>query len=91
MVHQFFNLEGVLETLSSRSVKGNFERRSHIVTFVYLSPLTAFLRDIPNSSHAIQLYIFEDNAVVIQMINKGRSPNRWHVTRTHRIDLDWLF
>ena len=25
------------------------------------------------------------------MINKGRSPNQRHVTRTHRVDLDWLF
>ncbi len=28
---------------------------------------------------------------MIQMINKGQSPNLRHVTRTHRVDLDWLF
>ena len=47
--------------------------------------------DIPNSSHPIQLHIFEDSAAVIQMINIGRSPNPGHVTRTHRVDLDWQF
>ena len=25
------------------------------------------------------------------MINQGRSPNLRHVTRTHRVDWDWLF
>ena len=37
------------------------------------------------------LYCFEDNDAVIKMIVKGRSPNLRHVSRTHRIDLDWLF
>ena len=32
-----------------------------------------------------------DNAVVIRMINTGRRPNLRVVTRTHRVDLDWLF
>ena len=30
--------------------------------------------NIPNSSHPIQLYLLEDNAAVIQMINEGQSP-----------------
>ena len=33
----------------------------------------------------------EDNEAVIQMIKKGRSPNMRHVSRTHRVSLDWLF
>ena len=37
------------------------------------------------------LYIFEDNEAVIKMIIKGRSPTMRHVSRTHRIALDWLF
>ena len=37
-----------------------------------------------------QLYIFEDKEAVIKMIIKGRSPLR-HVSRTHRVALDWLF
>ena len=37
------------------------------------------------------LYIFEDNAAVIKMIIIGRSPRIRHVSRTHRVTLDWLF
>ena len=37
------------------------------------------------------LYVFEDNEAVIKMIIKGRSPRMRHVSRTHRVALDWLF
>ena len=37
------------------------------------------------------LYVFEDNAAVIRMIIKGRSPTMRHVSRTHRLATDWLF
>ena len=37
------------------------------------------------------LHIFEDNEVVIKMMLKGRSPTMRHVSRTHRVALDWLF
>ena len=35
--------------------------------------------------------IFEDNEAVIRMIMEGRSPTMRHVSRTHRVALDWLF
>ena len=38
-----------------------------------------------------QLCIFEINEPVIKMIIKGRSPTMRHVSRTHRVALDWLF
>ena len=37
------------------------------------------------------LYVFEDIEAVIKMIIKGRSPTMRHVSRTHRVALDWLF
>ena len=37
------------------------------------------------------LYVFEDNEAVIKMIIKGRSTTMIHVSRTHRVALDWLF
>ena len=43
-----------------------------------------------SGSNAI-LYVFEDNEAVIKMIIKGRSPTMRHVSRTHRVALDWLF
>ena len=45
----------------------------------------------PMSSGAVKLVIFEDNESVIKMVVKGRSPALGHVSRTHRVDLDWLF
>ena len=45
-----------------------------------------------NSSHQeALLYIFEDNEAVIKLIIKGRSPTMRHVSRNHRVALDWLF
>ena len=35
--------------------------------------------------------MFEDNEAVIKMVVKGRSPTMRHVSRTHRVALDWLF
>ena len=43
------------------------------------------------SHQEILLYVFEDNGTVIKMIMKGRSPTMRHVSRTHRVALDWLF
>ena len=37
------------------------------------------------------LYVFVDNEAVIKMIFKGTSPTMRHVSRTHRVALDWLF
>ena len=34
--------------------------------------------------------IFEDAEAVIKMIIKGRSLHVLHVSRTHRVNLDWL-
>ena len=44
-----------------------------------------------SSQRRALLYIFEDNEAVIKMIIKGRSPMMRHVSRTHRVALDWLF
>ena len=45
-----------------------------------------------HTSHCVSsLYIFEDSEAVIKMINKGRRTTMRHVSRTHRVALDWLF
>ena len=44
-----------------------------------------------SSQGEFQLYIFEDNEVVIKMVIKGRSPTMRHLSRIHRVALDWLF
>ena len=47
--------------------------------------------NVQSASHGALLYVFEDNEAVIKMIMKGRSPTMRHVSRTHRVALDWLF
>ena len=47
--------------------------------------------NVNSSRKEASLYIFEDNEAVIKMIIKGRSPTMRHVSRTHRVALDWLF
>ena len=44
-----------------------------------------------HSGSSAMLYVFEDSKAVIRMIIKGRSPTMRHVSRTHRVALDWLF
>ena len=44
-----------------------------------------------HSGSNAMLYVFEENEAVIKMIIKGRSPTVRHVSRTHRVALDWLF
>ena len=50
---------------------------------------------VPSNTHSSQgesqLYIFEDNEAVIKIIIKRRSRTMRHVSRTHRVALDWLF
>ena len=49
---------------------------------------------VPNvifSQSIAMSYVFEDNEAVIKMRIKGRSPTTRHVSRTHRVALDWLF
>ena len=47
--------------------------------------------NVQSSRQEALLYVFEDNEAVIKMIIKGRSPTMRHVSRTHRVALDWLF
>ena len=43
------------------------------------------------NSDSSAMYVFEDNEAVIKMIIKGRSPTMRHVSKTHRVAMDWLF
>ena len=47
--------------------------------------------NVQSSRQEALMYVFQDNDAVIKMIIKGRSPTMRHVSRTHRVALDWLF
>ena len=46
--------------------------------------------NVQSSREEALIYVFEDNEAVINMIIKGRSHTMRHVSRTHRVALDWL-
>ena len=46
--------------------------------------------NVNSSRKEALMYIFEDNEAVIKMIIKGRSLTMRHVSRTHRVALDWF-
>ena len=56
-----------------------------------LSNVDHVVTNASSSQVEAQLHIFEDNEPVIKMIIKGRSLTMRHVSRTHRVALDWLF
>ena len=47
--------------------------------------------NVKSSHQEAVLYVFEENEAVIKIIIKGRSPTMRHVSRTHKVALDWLF
>ena len=47
--------------------------------------------NVQSASQEALLYVFDHNEAVIKIFMKGRSPTMRHVSRTHRVALDWLF
>ena len=82
--------QGDLVKRLGRPVVNNKDQRSQGMTNVLIHndcvPST-----VQFSHHGALLYVFEDNEAVIKMIIKGRIPAMRHVSRTHRVALDWLF
>ena len=56
-----------------------------------LNNVDHFSSNVRLSRFGAMLYVFGDNEAVIKMTIKGRSPTMRHVSRTHRVALDWLF
>ena len=56
-----------------------------------MKDIDSVLSNVESARQEALLYVFEDNEAVIKMIIKGRSPTMRHVSRTHRVALDWLF
>ena len=46
--------------------------------------------NVQSSTRSFIVNVFEDNETVIKMIMKSRRPTMRHVSRTHRVALDWL-
>ena len=65
-------------------------RKSHNKIDV-MKDIEAVPSNVQSARQEALLYVFEDNEAVIKMIIKGRSPTMRHVSRTHRVALEWLF
>ena len=88
------NWDCVVETPTCKDAGGNSELRRNGIDGKSRTQVTNCVFDqvfVPAGSHLIQLYLLEDNAAVIQMIIKGRSPSMRHVTRTHAVTLERSF
>ena len=73
-----------------RQMVKDTDQRSQGITNV-LNHIDLVPSNVQFSREEALLYVFEDNEAVIKMIIKGRSPTMRHVSRTHRVALDWLF
>ena len=68
----------------------NGKNKSHNKIDV-MQDIDAVPSNVQSARQEALLYVFEDNEAVIKMIIKGRSRTMRHVSRTHRVALDWLF
>ena len=57
---------------------------------MWMKDIDIVLSNVQSSRQEGLLYVFGDSEAVIKMIIKGRSPTMRHVSRTHRVALDWL-
>ena len=73
-----------------RPVVNDKDQRSQGMTNV-LNHMYCVPSNVQFSHQEALLYVFEDNEAVIKIIFKGRSHTMRHVSRTHRVALDWLF
>ena len=83
--HERTNVKFVHHLTQSQN-ESNLKEWSMIWTMLILLPQTSTLL-----IRQLCCMCFEDNEAVIKMIIKGRSPTMRHVSRTHRVALDWLF
>ena len=83
------------EELRRNSLQAAKPNMHNPIQFKHTNVIPPNIDHIPaNAMHSgacAMLYVFEDNEAVIKMIIAGRSPKMRHLSRTHRVALDWLF
>ena len=85
---------GNMSRVSDRSEKPESDEHKHQMSHNKID-VTRDIDAVPSNVRSARqealLYVFEGNEAVIKMIMKGRSPTMRHVSRNHRVALDWLF
>ena len=74
----------------ARALEINGKNKSHDEIDV-VQDIDSVPSNVQSANREALLCVFEDNEAAIKMIMKGRSPTMRHVSRTHRVALDWLF
>ena len=85
---------GNVSRVSDRSGQPEYDVHKHHKSHKkidVMKDIDAVPSNVQSARQEVLLYVFEDNEAVIKMIIKGRSPTMRHVSRTHRVALDWLF
>ena len=85
---------GNISRVSDRSGKPESDDHKHHKSHNKIDvakDIDAVPSNVQSARQEALLYVFEDNEAVIKIIIKGRSPTMRHVSRTHRVALDWLF
>ena len=73
-----------------RELQGNLLQRTPHMN-LDLANIDHVSSNVKPSGSSAMLYVFEDNEAVLKMTTTGSSPSMRHVSRTHRVPLDWLF
>ena len=87
------SVSGNVSRVSDRSGKPESDDHKHHKShnkIDVMEDIDSVPSDVQSARQEALLYVFEDNEAVIKMIMKGRSPTMRHVSRTHRVALDWL-
>ena len=85
---------GNISRVSDRSGKPESDEHKHHKShnkIDVIRDIDAVPSNVQSARQEALLYVFEDTEAVSKMIIKGRSPTMRHVSRTHRVALDWLF
>ena len=85
---------GSVSQISDRSGQPDSDVEKHLKSqrrIDVMKDIDSVPSNVQSSCQEALLYVFEDNEAVIKMIIKGRSLTMRHVSRTHRVALDWLF
>ena len=80
---------GSVSHVSDRSGQPESDVKKHHKSQRRIDVMDSVPSNVQSARQEALLCVFEDNEAVIKMIIKGRSPTMRHVSRTHRVALDW--
>ena len=76
---------------SGKLVNDVHKRQKSLEKIDMMKDIDAVPSNVQSARQEALLYVIEDNEAVIKMIIKGRSDTMRHVSRSHRVALDWWF